>query len=478
MLPSLRTAVFVLAGLATSANADYLEELRRGSSGQVTADLVKLAEWCKGRKLYRSRLYYLILEFDNDHALARRKLRFVKGKGGKWVRLRPMPETRDRKPEHQEELAAKRREIAAMYAASLLPLIEKSGATTPGATRERVFHELFLLNPEHARGRAANGETSDGSRWVLKETRTAAARRLVLRTKIRKLLGELPAGKEIEPTKEEKAYGVDWKAALQGTSWRLLFAAEAHEASGCLRIADATEGVFEAVFGMGGVYFSGRRILMTDDDAKYRKILAAAPHMTKKEFERSKGLSSTWLPRSRTCLCSKPYADWRVEICARQPFGLLLDEYFEVSGRHGWVWEGVGLYLTHALTGYRRSTFVRVTRYAEEDRNKREERLWGELLAKTADWFAIATARIERGETPDWNLMLAKDVNQMEVNDLLFSFLLGAYLVEAHADKLPGILKEIGENKASAGVLQAALGMPLSRIEQRIYRWIREHGRG
>jgi len=466
--------------LAPLVAADYLEELRRGSTEQATADLVKLAEWCKGKKLYRSRLdvYRKILELDPDHAIARRKLRFVKGKDGKWERLRPLPETRDRKPQYYEELAAKRKRIGAMYAAPLLALVKKSGATTPDATRERVLREIYLLDPDHKGARAANGEVHDGKRWVLRETQTAAVRRLVLRTKVRELLGELPVGKKVEPTEEEKAYGVDWKASLQGTTWRLLYAADAFEAPGCLRVADATDGVFEAVFGIGTVHLAGRRILMMDDAAKYEKVITAAPHMTKEYLEYVKQLSSCWLPRSRTCVSNKPFPDWRMEICARQPFGLMLDEYFEVAPRHGWVWDGVGLYLTHALTGFRRSTFVRVTRYAEDEKNKPEQRLWGELLPTNADWFAIAAQRIENGKTPDWKLMLSKDVNQMEVNDLLFSFVLAAYLVEAQADHLPGILKEVGENKASADVLQAMLGMRLSRLEQRVYRWVREHGPG
>ena len=480
MAPPLRNLPLVLLLLASAASGDYLEELRKGSSAQATTDLVKLAEWCRSKKLYRSRvdLYELILEFDPDHPIARKKLRYVRGKDGNWERLRPMPETRDRKPKYRDELIERKKRIAVMYATPLLGLLRKSGATTSDATREKVYREIYLLDPDHKAARAANGEVHDGKRWILKETQRAAARRLVLRTRIRELLSGLPVGKAVAPTKEEQDYGLEWKATLQGSTWRLLSTVKPFEAVECLRVADATDGTFEAVFGIGGVEFAGRRILMTDDAKKYEQALEKAPHMTKEYREYSRLLSSTWLPRSRTCLCHKPFPEWRIEICARQPFVLLLDEYFELNVRHGWAFEGMGLYLTHALTGFRRSTFVRITRYADDEKNKPDQRLWGELLPTTADWFAIAAKRIEAGETPDWKLMLSKDVNQMTVNDLLFSFLLAAYLAEAQSDHLPGILKEVAENKPSAEVLQKMLGMPLSRIEQRVYRWIREHGPG
>jgi len=476
----IRSLCFVVLAVASPSYADYLEELRRGNSEQAAADLVNLAEWCKGKKLYSSRLelYKLILELDTDHKLARRKLRFVRGKGGKWVRRRPLHDTRDRAPELHGEHQEKRREIAAKFAASLVVMIRKSGTTTPEATRERVLREIFLLDPEHASARAANEETKVGSRWVLKETVAAKLRRRMLRKRVVKLILQHSAPKAVKPTEEEKSYGVVWKATLQGTYWRMLYSADAFEAIGCLRIADSTEGLFETVFDMGGVYFAGRRLLITDEEAKYLRVLQRCKKMTKKGYERGKQLGSTWLPESRTCVCKMPFVEWRIEISARQPLGLLLDEYFDLSTRHGWVWEGVGLYLTHTLTGHRRTTFVRVTRYAEEKKNDPQKRLWGELLPTRANWFAVAARRIESGETPDWKLLLSNDVNQMSVNELLFSYMLAAYLIEAHPDKLADILKDIGTNKASADVLQAALGMPLARMESRLYRWVREHGRG
>jgi hypothetical protein len=386
-----------------------------------------------------------------------------------------MPKTSDRGVDKYPELAERRREIAQLYAASLLGMIKKGGATMSLTTRQRVLDEIFLLNPDHAGARAANREVKMGSRWVLEETRTAATQRRQIRTWAREALANAPKQSVFEPTKEEQAFGVKWKAMVAGSGWRMLSSAPAYEAPNCLRVADATDYLFERVFEMGGVMFPGRRIMMTDDRNVFHGILRRAPGMTPKRFEHSKGLGSTWLPDSNTFVAGKSDAEARLEVCSRQPLGMLFKEYFNLSTRHGWAWEGFGLYLTHKLTGYRRSTFVRVTRYATEERNHAEEKLWAELAPIRSNWFAVARRRIDARATPDWKLMLAKDVNQMEMRDLLFSYMLSAYLAEAHTDKLPDILKEIGENKDGADVLQRALGMPLALLAQRVNRWVLEH---
>jgi len=69
-----RTAFLLVLALAPLARADYLEELRRGSASQAAADLVKLAKWCKSKKLYRTRLdlYRRVLELDPETANSRR----------------------------------------------------------------------------------------------------------------------------------------------------------------------------------------------------------------------------------------------------------------------------------------------------------------------------------------------------------------------------------------------------------------------
>lgn len=477
----MRVRIVALLLAATTAHADYLESQRREASAQAVEELLELATWCGQKKLYRSRddLYELVLKFDTDQPVARRKLRYLKAAGGGWKRTRPPPKTSDRQLNLHPERDRRRREIASRFADALLPTIEKGGATMSLKTRARVLAETFLLDPEQESARALNGEVKVGSRWMLVESRRAKVRQRELTRAARSALAKAPKPGPVEPTEEEKSYGVQWITALDAGRWRVLCSTPAVEAPSYIRAADASDSFFESVFGTGRVVFARRRLLMTDTKQNYQAILSRDPKFTEREYEWKKDMRSAWFSKSRTCIV-RGDRPTRIEMAARQPLGFLLQRYFKVSARHGWVWEGVGLYLTHKLTGYRRTTFVRKTGYAEGDarRNAASGKLWEEMELEGADWFLIAAGRIDAGATPDWSHMLSKDVNQMDTLDLLFAYVLGAYLLESHPDKLVGTLKAIGSGKASTAVLQETLGMPLAAIEKRVNRWVREHGRG
>ena len=468
--------------LAGTARADYLETARHEAAGQVVDELLDLAKWCVSTKLYRSRdeVYELIMAFDADQPTARRKLRYVRVKGGGWRRNREMPETRDRLPAFHAELEQRRRAIGTRFGDALVPLVEKAGTTGALATRERVLREIFLLHPDHEGAHRANGEVRAGARWVLLDTQRAVSRRAALREAVRQALDKAGPAQVVEPTEEERSYGVQWNSALDGGGWRLLCAIPALEAPSCLRVADATDPLFESVLGMGGKDFPARRLFMLTGPAQFQTLLSNHPKISPALYKREKDLASTWLPASHTCVTRVDQPERRIEWAARQPLGFLLQKYYGVTTRNGWIWEGVGLYLTHQLTGYRRSTFVRHTRYVAEKSKKsqRSARLWASMQPVRADWFRLAADMVARGHSPDWTHMLAKDTSQMDTHDLLASYMLAAYLIETQHERLPAILKEIGTGKASAAVLQKSLGMPLAALEARVYRWAAEHERG
>jgi len=163
-MPFVRPTLAVALLLAGAARADYLETARHEAAGQVVDELLDLAKWCVSTKLYRSRdqVYALILTFDADQPTARRKLRYVRVKGGGWKRNREMPETRDRLPAFHAELEQRRRAIGTRFGDALVPLMEKAGTTRSLATRERVLREIFLLHPDHEGAHRANRAVQAG----------------------------------------------------------------------------------------------------------------------------------------------------------------------------------------------------------------------------------------------------------------------------------------------------------------------------
>ena len=55
----------------------------------------------------------------------------------------------------------------------------------------------------------------------------------------------------------------------------------------------------------------------------------------------------------------------RLDGAARQTLGTLLMDAYGVDGRHGWAWEGLGLYLVERMVGTRLTHYVQRGRYEE-----------------------------------------------------------------------------------------------------------------
>lgn len=481
MTPGMLTRYALIALLLCTgvARADYLEAARREALEQAVEDLLAHAKWCTKNKLYRSRdiTYRLIIQLDPDQKKARRKLRYVRHSGGTWKRTRPLPDTYDRKLDLHPERDERRRGIGKRYADTVMPILEGGGTTGSLKTRASVLTELFLIDPENARARTFNGEVRAGSRWLLTETVRARARRRFIRDAARKALAQAPVGKPVTPTVEEMRYGIRWTASIDAGGWRVLISAPAHEAPACQRAGDASGPFFESLFRLGPLQIPGARMMLLGSNNEYARLLKKHPGLTARDRARYARLGGCWLPGGMTFVSRGiGGAETRLDEAARMPLSVLLWKKLGMSAKQGWVWEGFGLYMSYHLVGYRRTTFVRYTRYSNDQQlDKKMNLLWGEMLSTHASWFAIAKREAKSKFKPDWALLLSKDVNQMNTRDLLESYMLAAFILEAHPKKAAGILKRIGAGESSVIVLQETLGMPLPALEARVGRWVREH---
>jgi hypothetical protein len=458
--------VFCLCALA---RAESLEDLRRAASAQAAQDLVELAKWCQASKLYRSRddSYRLALLYDPDHKVARAKLRFTRRQGA-WVQVRPPAASSDRNPKALPEFEQRMRAVGDRYARVVIGELERGWRTAPLATRARAFEEIFRLDPDHARARRAHGEVRIKDRWVLRETPRASKRRVRLAELVRDALRESPPPKREPLTKEEMAFGVLWKDVQQGRDWRLLISAPAPEARRCLQVADASRlllaGALDVEFGT----VDGMRLLVMPTKADYLLVLKNHPATDAQTFKFDSTLSGCWLKDSQTCSMFDGTVERRFEGCARQPVGYHLWGRFGLTGKQGWAWEGMGLYFTYRLTGHRLSYFTRKTRYANQAVGVRG--LDVKMRDKRTDWFKLA------GELkpPDWKLLLAKDVNQLSNEELVWSYVLAGFVLEAYSHKAAAILEQLGKGRGSEEVLREKLGLPLELLAERVVRWATE----
>ena len=68
--------------------------------------------------------------------------------------------------------------------------------------------------------------------------------------------------------------------------------------------------------------------------------------------------------------------------------------------------------------------------------------------------------------------MLGKDVNSLTGNELLYGYVLSAYILEVLPDKAPELLKRIGSGDQPAIVLEETFGMKLDTIERQLFNWL------
>ena len=470
----MRSTLILVLLWTVPARADYLEQLRKNAAEQAAEELVELAKWCqsKGNNASRNRIWNFILELDPDHAWARRKLRYVR-RHSEWVQRGVPPAAKDRDAGALDELDRRRRAIGGHYAEHVVPHLERSWRTAAPATRARVYRELFALAPDHVRAHHARGEVRVKKRWVLRETPRGATRRIVMAQLLKEAFGEVPSPILSKPTDAERALGVKWHSALKGQDWRLVTAAPAFEALRGIRVADASRLLIESTLGRDSKRAPpALRLLMVATRPEYETVLKAHPHTDEKSYKFDSAVSSCWLPKSNTCLMFDATVNQRFEGSARQPVGYHLWSYFGLTGRHGWAWEGFGLYFTYQLTGYRLSYYVRQTRYAKDAAGlaAKTRGIDAKMRKPAANWFKLSADL----DAPDWKLLLSKDVNQMDSVDLLWSYLLAAFVLEAYPDKANALLTRIGKGAASADALVAELELPLDDLALRVRRYAKE----
>jgi len=461
----MRIALALACAAAVSAAAS-LEDLRRSAAATAADELVELAQWCHKERLYATRddLYRLALEYAPDHETARSKLRYVK-RQGEWVQARPPAEAKDRNDAAVPEYDRRRRAIGDRFATTVLPQLERGWRASPPAVRARVFAEVFRLDPDHERTRRARGEVRRGNAWILRETPRSEKRCAELVALARAARKEVPPPARGTIAADEKAFGVLWTDVQAGRDWRVLTSAPADEAPDCARVADATRTLLSEALGVPFGTVDGMRLLVLTSKEQYLSVLKAHPKTDEQTLKFDGALSGCWLKDTTTCAMFDGTKERRLEGCARQPLGFHLWGRFGVTGRQGWVWEGMGLYFTYRLTGYRLSYFTRKTRYANQVVTVRG--LDAKMRDPKTDWCRLS-AEIP---APDWELLLAKDVNQLTNPELVWCYVLAAYVLEAYPHKAARILEDLGKGRASSEVLIEQLGISMPMLAERVPRW-------
>jgi hypothetical protein len=433
-------------------------------SRALLRDLEPLAKWCAENRLSREhhRCCAILVHFVPDHREARRVLQFVRGKDGTWRQspryVAPKATKEDLLPEFERRFAA----LASPFKEQVLHELEHGAA----GRRGRLLADLLAVLPDDAAGRAAAGEARDGERWFLRESVAGKQHAPALRAAAAECVAGAETPEESEPTAEESGRGLAWTSCLQGSSLRVLATVGAQEAMAAARSSAAAAQLFRRTFRVDTRLQYGFTLVQLEPAHKQAFLDGVRfPKKTDREF--AERLKSFWVPRTAVVATAAPTPDERVEWSVRQTLGDLLRLEFGITGTQGALFEGVGLYLSWLVTGWRGTYFVAPDRYGRSDKS-----LADKLADRKTDWLAEAAKLMDQGPWLDG--LLRKEVHMMHGEDLVLSFAFAAWLLEGHEEVIQGFLIAAAEGDPPERLLPEHFRSDPLALEARIRRWIRE----
>ena len=466
----------MLVAIAVSAAAVLagdLESARKATLEELVSDLEKLADWCTKSRLYmdRNRTYEIVLKFDPDHETARKWLRYRKTRHG-WVKRTGFKPPRNLDPGLHPTWLDKLAEVGDRFGDRVVAVLEATKG--PARVRAAALRDVFSLRPDHPGARRLNGQVRFKGGWSLRETALAHARRRELVRMARAATFNVPEPRRGRLKKWEADLGLRWTEVWETPTWRLVTTCGPGEGIVAARLTGACAEFVESVFDITLPPRPGQIVFLVTSQQDFRRLLTRHPEMTDVERKRCWDLGGAWTPKSRHLFEYSTHAQTRREGCVRQAIGARLDQKYGLSTEHGWAWEGIGLYLSELLTGTKYVTFVHFGKYARDEK-KRSGDFAERLYADGANWFELARELLRKKRFPEFRFLLGKNVNVMTAEDLVASYCLGAYVLEAHAERAGKLLEGIGNKELSPHkAFRGALGMELRTVQQRLHAWIGE----
>lgn len=454
-----------------------MTELKR----KIVWELENLAGECQQAKAFveRNLTYEVLLSLDPDHSMARKTLGHKKDrKTGTWSPPKRPRKAKAADPEIAGPLGEKRQALINSHVDRVLTLID-SQELAPAAMRNQE-EALIALVPDHEElhkrlGEVLVGEGSDGV-WMLAESARAVATfkaYKVLRDRLEKAVPEPTEGTQTDLEKDGNL-GVSFKRVLQTDRVRCVSTLSEKETIKICKLAHATYTYMDSILETDRELEVGTLYLFEGKQAT-KEFISRYPDLEPAQRKLYGGLLCSYLSH-HTANSSSKNSDERLDGALRMSIARHLAWTTGTYSKHGWINEGVGIYVTHQMCGTR----LIYTKVANDgsaasqgadplDRMKRAK----------ADWLSLALSTLESKKAPKLSFTLGRDVNKVTRGDVLVSSALAAYLLEGCE---PGvatrIFQRIGHKKTgSAQAIQEILGLNPPALKRRLIRWLKEIGK-
>jgi hypothetical protein len=447
--------------------SEEMQRVRSAARAALVKGLLDLATWCNTKELYleRDHVYARVLELEPDNLDARKGLRYARNPDGSWKDPSPR-EMKNRNPKALEELPAKRSESVAPYRDRLLEGLESTHADA--AQRKLVYAEILAIDPDDARVHALLGEVEVDGKWSMPETASGKARRAEIKALVKQCLDAAPAVVNDTAIADEAKRGGTWSTALHSGGVRVLGTVSADECGRIARTCAAIGPFLEAALGCKSTYPDGFTFYVFGSPQEKNTFVEKLSDIPADAREYMTKIASVGLASTSNVLLGDSDPAKRLDGAVRHTLTHLLRSGFSVDDRQGWVWEGLGLYLTRELVGTRYTWFVSL----QPDPTQDARRVG--LLTPASNWMNEALKLFDSQKPPSLAFVCERELGQMHVEDMLCAYAFAAYCVEGRPHETPDLLRRVGGGDTTAAAVQDLFKLSMEEMQERLTRWLKE----
>lgn len=462
-----------------------IQEEELANLGDVRAEILakadELAEMADKMKadIERDEIYRSILHYDTDHKDARKALGYSKSKG-RWV-FKKYKEPKNRaKDEDIAELHRQMKEAAELFEEKLEACFPTQSPTPQHKEGLRwEIEQMIGLDPnnEDLRERAGHKWDEDRKSWRLFEVVDAKLDRALREALMADLRANTPVGTRTDIDEGGAATGIPFSTVIESPRAKVATTGTPEEAQGTLALLHQAPDMLGHVFGIPDPF--------AQQGVQFRYYGLADPNLRLQFYQRHPEFQGDPEYQSTIdgsmfgnyCMCiASTRAQSRQDMATNNRVTTYLRQVFGADLESGWIWAGLGLYLSYQLCDTRLTLYIQRGEYGDSDGPQLGER----LRDPEVDWLDEARLLLRQRGDREHNILttLGRGVGDFTAEDLLCSYAISAYLFEGRRADLIEILKRIGKGDNPTLTFETVLGMPMDAFRERLVEWLAEVRKG
>ncbi|MEQ1891992.1 MAG: hypothetical protein ABL998_05570 [Planctomycetota bacterium] len=252
---------------------------------------------------------------------------------------------------------------------------------------------------------------------------------------------------------------------------RVLATGGEEEARAVARELGLARALFTRLTGLTVAFPPGMRAFLLSSSEERDLFLSKHPRVTLDERARLMKLEGTGIPGTADWVFWEGDPEKRRDGLVRFAFDWFLQSLGARHEDHPWLHEGLGFYLTHALTGTRLTWFTQPA--FQGGAADAENRALFERMKDGEDWLALAADRFAPERRFDLEELLHLLPRELDPSDYLRLHALAAYLIEVAPATLTSVIPRVGADDDPREVLEEALGFPFAELRPRLDGWLR-----